>query len=112
MVKIGAVLSLLGGLVGAVAMAALGFSVLSFGPPAVPGLLLILLHVAGFIYILSTCYKVLRGAKPTWWLLVASVALVASGLVPASTIGSVALWPGLVCLFGVALVLVGADDLP
>ncbi|MBX3046795.1 MAG: hypothetical protein KF698_07350 [Anaerolineales bacterium] len=98
------------GLVGALVMTALGFSVLSFGPPAVPGLLFILLHVAGFIYILSSCYRVLRGAKPTWWLLVASVALVASGLVPASTIGSVALWPGLVCLLGVALVLVGADE--
>ncbi len=92
-------------------MAALAFSVLSFGPPALPGLLFILLHVAAFVYILIACYKVLRGAAPTWWLLVTSLALVTSGLSPASTVGSFALLPGLACLLGVVFVLVSADEL-
>lgn len=42
MVKIGAILAVVGALAGSVAMAGLALSVLSFGPPAIPGLLFIL----------------------------------------------------------------------
>ncbi|MCW5873099.1 MAG: hypothetical protein KIS88_00480 [Anaerolineales bacterium] len=111
MVKIGAILAFVGALAGSVAMAGLGLSVLSFGPPVVPGLLFVLLHLAAFIYIFITCYKVLRGAAPTWLLLAAPIVLVTLSLIPASTVGSFALLPSLACLLGAFVVLVGADEL-